>query len=370
MKFYGELITFILLFITNFRVFFVRHTKTDPLASLAPISFCIAILQVIAWGFDLFTGLALFISFLVLLSNFHALFRYSENLYIDHYSPLMKFWAIFTSILSVFAIIFNLLFYPVELNNHKLGIKETLINKTGTFRTGFEDAKPFSFTKVFITEFKKNPLSQLHNPNNKNFTNTYQINTTENTDNQNIVIFISDKRADTQYYKPFLQLLAKEGHTIYSADFFCNDSKWFHNIADSKPFRRFFLCAQSVLTSQQFNSQRELYTYNISQELKAITNILSQKYQNKCKFFIITDVMGKTALSDFEKSNSEKIIGTFCLDSVSEYKTAGYGCVEQTDPFLAKILGTKKESDLFITKYLVLRTNQAIQNAINQAEKN
>jgi len=108
MKFYGELITFILLFITNFRVFFVRHTKTDPLASLAPISFCIAILQVIAWGFDLFTGLALFISFLVLLSNFHALFRYSENLYIDHYSPLMKFWAIFTSILSVFAIIFNL----------------------------------------------------------------------------------------------------------------------------------------------------------------------------------------------------------------------------------------------------------------------
>ena len=43
--------------------------------------------------------------------------------------------------------------------------------------------------------------------------------------------------------------------------------------------------------------------------------------------------MGKTALSDFEKSNSEKIIGSFCLDSVSEYKTAGYGCVEQTDPF-------------------------------------
>ena len=74
--------------------------------------------------------------------------------------------------------------------------------------------------------------------------------------------------------------------------------------------------------------------------------------------------MGKTALSDFVKTNQNQIIGTFCLDSVSEYKTSGYGCVEQTDPFLAKILGTKKESDLFITKYLVLRTNQAIQTAI------
>ena len=102
MKFYGELFTFILLFITNFRVFFVKQVKKDPLVSLAPISFFVSILQIVAWGFDLFTALAFIISFLVLISNFHAIFRYSENLYIDHYSPLMKFWAIFTTLLSVF----------------------------------------------------------------------------------------------------------------------------------------------------------------------------------------------------------------------------------------------------------------------------
>ena len=148
MKFYGELFTFILLFITNFRVFFVKHVKKDPLVSLAPISFCISILQIIAWGFDVFTALAFFISFLVLLSNFHAIFRYSERLYIDHYSPLMKFWAVFTTILSVCAIIFNLIFYPVELNNNKLNIQENKIYKTGSFRTGFDKAKPFSFANV------------------------------------------------------------------------------------------------------------------------------------------------------------------------------------------------------------------------------
>ena len=129
MKFYGELFTFILLFITNFRVFFVKHVKKDPLVSLAPISFCISILQIIAWGFDVFTALAFFISFLVLLSNFHAIFRYSERLYIDHYSPLMKFWAVFTTILSICAIIFNLIFYPVELNNNKLNVQENKIYK-------------------------------------------------------------------------------------------------------------------------------------------------------------------------------------------------------------------------------------------------
>ena len=361
MKFYGELFTFILLFITNFRVFFVKQVKKDPLVSLAPISFFVSILQIVAWGFDLFTALAFIISFLVLISNFHAIFRYSENLYIDHYSPLMKFWAIFTTLLSVAAIVFNLMYYPVELNNNKLNIQENLILKTGSFRTGFEDTKPFEFSKVYITEFSLKPVAQKDDNKSSYLTNTYQHEETKKSEVKKVVLFVPDKRGDTQYYKPYLQALAKEGYIVYSADFFCDDVKWFHNIADFKPFRRFFLTLSSVLNNQKFESQREYYTYNISQEIKAFTSIISQLYNDDCELFIVTDGMGKTALADFMKSKPKNVIGTFALDSVPEFKTPGYGCVEQTDPFLAFVLGTQKDTELTAPKLLALKTKHEIQ---------
>ena len=116
MKFYGELLVFALLFITNLRVFFVEHVRRDPLVILAPFTFIIAILQILAWGIDLFTVLGLFIALLVLLSNFHAIFRYSERLYIDHYSPLMKAWAILTIAVSAVAMAATVYFAQVEQN--------------------------------------------------------------------------------------------------------------------------------------------------------------------------------------------------------------------------------------------------------------
>ena len=71
--------------------------------------------------------------------------------------------------------------------------------------------------------------------------------------------------------------------------------------------------------------------------------------------------MGKTALADFMKSKPKNVIGTFALDSVPEFKTPGYGCVEQTDPFLAYILGAKKDTELTAPKLLALKTKHEIQ---------
>ena len=82
MKFYGELLVFVLLFITNLRVFFVHHVRRDPLVVLAPFTFIVAIFQILAWGIDAFTTLGLLIALFVLLSNFHAIFRYMEQLYV------------------------------------------------------------------------------------------------------------------------------------------------------------------------------------------------------------------------------------------------------------------------------------------------
>ena len=144
MKFYGELLVFALLLITNLRVFFVHHVRRDPLVVLAPFTFVISVLQILAWGIDLFTVLGVFIALLVLLSNFHAIFRYSERLYIDHYSPLMKVWAILTITVSAAALAAAVYFAPVEQNIRKFGISEKQYLYKGSFRSGFEEAGPFS----------------------------------------------------------------------------------------------------------------------------------------------------------------------------------------------------------------------------------
>ena len=72
MKFYGELLVFALLFITNLRVFFVHHVRRDPLVVLAPFTFIVAILQIFAWGIDAFTVLGLLIALFVLLSSHNS----------------------------------------------------------------------------------------------------------------------------------------------------------------------------------------------------------------------------------------------------------------------------------------------------------
>ena len=344
MKFYGELLVFVLLFITNLRVFFVHHVRRDPLVMLAPFTFIIAILQIFSRGVDCFTASGLLISFFVLISNFHAIFRYIEALYIDHYSPLMKTWAVFTITLSLLAIGATIYFSPVEQKNIKLNISEEKALYSGSFRSGFTEAKPFDKKSLVLTKFAPEGDDAAKN-------NIAKSDIT--------ILLMPDKRADTAHYLPYLQELACRGITVYSADFYADDGRWLHSVNDKRILRRLVMTINSVLNNQIFMSQREYYTYNISQEYSALIPLLEEKTGNH-KFFLITDVMADTAASDFQKKNPEKIAGILSLSNIPEYKTAGYGCIEQTDPLLAVILGMKRDKTLATPKRLAERTEEAL----------
>ncbi|MCR5187508.1 MAG: hypothetical protein K6C97_01135 [Treponema sp.] len=339
MKFYGELLVFLLLLLTNLRVFFVNHVRRDPLVALAPITFLLTILQIFSWGFDVFTTLGFIIGLLVFLSNFHAMFRYAERLYIDHYSPLMKTWALFTVLLSAAALVATIIFRPIELNPHKLGIEEKIYRYDGSFRSGFTPARFFSKADALLYDFSPaTPLGQ------------------EKVQSKDLIIFIADKRGDTQSYKPYLQLLAKEGYQVYSADFYADDLRWFHTLEDNKFLRRIASIYRSIRNPQWYMSQREFYTYNIMQECKAILKIVDENYGPDKSFYLVTDEMGQTAIVDFKKRNSDRIKGTLTLNTISTYKTPGYGCIEQTDPLLSLFFKLPRDKDLKAPKAMVEST--------------
>jgi hypothetical protein len=88
---------------------------------------------------------------LVVLSNFHALFRYSQRLYIDHYSVLMKVWAAFTIVLAFVALSGLIVFSRVNLNTKKTNVVETKYRLDGSFKSGFYKTSLFSIPDVQIT---------------------------------------------------------------------------------------------------------------------------------------------------------------------------------------------------------------------------
>ena len=342
MKFYGELLVFVLLFITNLRVFFVHHVRRDPLVVLAPFTFIVAIFQILAWGIDLFTTLGLLIALFVLLSNFHAIFRYIERLYIDHYSPLMKVWAVFTIMISAVALAATIYFAPVELNTRKLGITEKEIHYKGSFRSGFEEASPFSHKAMTLYEFA--PERERY---------------------QDVIVLLSpDKRGDTDNYRPYLQQLAERGITVYSADFYADDGLWLHSIGDKRVLRRLVMVFQSLINNMKFTSQKEYYSYNISQEYSVLIPLLQERCGAKKKFLLITDFMADIAADDFEKKNPDLVAAVLKLSDIEEYKTSGYGCIEQTDPLLAMVMGFQRDSSLQTPKLLAEKTTEVF-NEVN-----
>jgi len=339
MKLSAEILILAMLVLSNGRVLTIRKPHLDPLVMLAPLSLLLASLSLFSFSVDLFLISILLISILVLLSNFHALIRYSSHLVIDRYSPLMKFWAWLTTILSVAVLISVIIFSPVRFPEKKHDVNITTENYTGSFAKGFVPSEKFEISNGFITEFS--PKATAGNP-------------------AEVVLFFSDKRGDTEHYRPYLVTLAEEGFTVVSGDFYSKDLKWIHTFEDSRLLRRMGLAIRSVLNNRKYKSQREFYTFNFSREIETMTSLMKTKYGKDCRFFIVTDEMGFTAAQDFSNSKPDLISGIFNISTVPEYITPGYGFIQQTDPLLGKFLNVKRDRSFEAVKACVRATAVAV----------
>ena len=340
MKFYGELLIIVILLLANGRILFLKNAKKDSLVILSPLGVLLSIIQIFNWGLDAVTFLTLFLSILVLLSNFHALFRYSERLYIDHYSILMKVWASITIIFALVLMAGTIFFVPVEYSNKELGVQERLLRYEGSFRSGFEEASIIHSANIFVTECK--PVGKADSK------------------TKDVVLLIPDKRADTYYYRPYIQYLAREGFTVLSADFFCKDCRWRHSVGDLKICRRTAMLIDWFLNNERFWRQKEFYTYNCLQEINELGKFVGELYGPDTRLFIVTDVMATDAAMDYQEKNPERVMAVYDLQSIPQYKTAGLGIISQTDILTAMILGQERDKNGDITKQMVMETKKKI----------
>ena len=78
------------------------------------------------------------------------------------------------------------------------------------------------------------------------------------------------------------------------------------------------------------------------------------------RLLLVTDFMADIAADDFAKKNPELIAGVLKLSNIEEYKSAGYGCIEQIDPLLAMAQGLKRDKTLKTPKLLAAKTVEVL----------
>lgn len=340
----GDLLILFLLIVNCSRMFFLKYGKVDSLTILAPICLILSVLQILAWKASLFSIALLIISIFAFCTNFRALLRFCSGLYVDHYRVAFKIGATLVLIACAAEVFFLIYFFPIQMIPSRFGVNEEKIRLSGSFQHGFEKSEIFRTSDAIIYKYEVQDKTKQK---------------------KEKIILISDKRADSEGYIPFMILLSQKGYTVYSGDFYSNDLRWIHNSSDSRYLRRLSMLYKYLKNPVQFNAQKEFYSYNSKKEIEQMINFVKNdvfseqdeiQNQNENKdekseinnssIYIISDWMSEIAAEDFYKQNESEIGGIINLSKIEEYKTCGFGFVQLTFPLDAYLLGFPKEKNL------------------------
>ena len=368
----GELLILFLLVLNCSRMFFLKYGKVDSLTILSPVCVFLSLLQIISWNVDFFSILLLVISIFSFFTNFRALLRFCSGLYVDHYSIAFKIGAFVILLASLAEMALLVWFYPKEIRPEAYDVSVEKVRLSGSFTSGFEKA-PF-FSKGSGTIYRYSP---------KNLKKT----------KPEAIVLLSDKRADSRSYLPYMIFLAKSGYRVYTGDFYSSDLRWLHSFADSKIFRRLAMLFEYKKNPIQFNAQKEFYAWNMSKEMDSLLKFaredIRRSFENNAelenpaapeeeeqslsqnsnladeektvdkpaglletkggnpeyKILIVGDWMADVALDDFIKEKNEDIFGILKLSQLPEFTSAGFGFIRHAYPLDAFLLGYEKASD-------------------------
>lgn len=335
---FGDLLVAFLLAASSARIFFLKYERLDTAAVLAPLALIVIVLQILAWNIDFISASLLVLALIAFLTNIRALSRLASKLYVDHYSPVFIVFSVLILIASIAIAFVAARFSPVAVNPGRSGVSETKTRLSGSFASGFSEAACFD---------KSSALLYVYEPQGEKKSSP-------------IVIVGSDKRADAASYRPYMILLAAEGYTVMTCDFYAADGRWFNSIADLRIFRKFAMTVTYLFRRDYFSLQKDFYTFGTVREFSAMRAVAEKKFGNGVRFFIACDGMADAAAVDFIRDANGSVEGALALDSVRAYRTPGFGLLEQTDPLLAAFFALSRDTDMRLPRTLVSETLRRI----------
>ncbi|QTQ12701.1 hypothetical protein HRI96_11135 [Treponema parvum] len=328
----GNLLCLFLLILINGRIFFSKHKNSITVTVLSPVVLIVSFFQILAQGCTVPALLIFALSLAVFILNIHAISRFASHLYVDRYSPVFYIFSLFFFICTIALTVLIVYFREVPVDASSYGVTETA-----------ERLQGYGKGAVLWTFKEKDGTDE------------------QRTSEKPVILFSADKRGDTRSYRPYLILLARSGYTIYSLDLYQSPVPYVSSRLDLPFFRRSGLIYLSLKKPDEFIKNEWKFTRSVLNEYETLLKIVSERQGSQTRCFYIGDLMQEKALIKLSEENSPDFKGVFSLASVDLYKNKGYGCVTQTDPFTAYVLGTKREPTLIVPSYMVLRTKQALE---------
>ncbi len=422
-SFLSHVLVLLLLLISAIRIFFIKNPRIDSVTLTSPIAFLVSLLIFFVWGFQIQTVLVSALALLFFLTNLRALFRLSEELVVDDYSTPFKIATIFELFLVLVAIAFVFWTRPVRYTPKDYGVTKTAFALSGNFLSGFKKIKTISelfhgeretgtlsvyepsekivwendgslfnalsgdktFVDV-IEEFEKDePKSEsLSESEIESWNLPFESNEIfEEVENEfahlPVLLFVGTAHGTADCYEPYFLFLAQKGFTVIAADFFPPDSSIFSDWKDWRTFRRIFTLLKIAPKNANEEEKNRILALEKEQKKRgyiALTSLL-QKENADAAFFYLTEGLDFEEIKEISKSAKDSAVGFFSLNRIDEYKTLGYGFIEQTDVLLAQFLGFERDKEFFIPRYAAFKTIQSIEPqysafkaAKNQKNKN
>ena len=323
----AQCLVLFMLFITSSRFIFIQNAKTDSLSIVPLIALVVSVLNLFLFNINDLDILLTFLSLFIFICNFRSLLRLLSGLIFDVYS--IKFIVI--SVINIILII-TLFFQviscrPFVPSQEKFKVKETKTLFSGNCHDGFSEIKkPFVLSDATL----------------------YKIMPTEKPSSV-AVIFLPPKTTTTRTYIGFMYKLAREGVTVYSADFSTHKFASSNEISDNRFSRRYnFIKKRNTEKSEyerMISKNREYFVDELESTMKMAD------LDGFSSIFLVSE-------EDFSKSmkivaeKNKKISGYFDLSNVENYTSAGFGPLENSDPFFGKYKGISPDRSGYLSIHL------------------
>lgn len=299
------------------------------------------------------------ITFLSFLTNFRSVLRLRSKLIVDHYGNAFLISTIAELILILFSLAFLILHRPVKLIPQDFNAEKTEYllsgNTTEEIRIKTEF---FNGQKTTGNLYVFGPASSGND----------KINTEIFSENP-ILIFAGSISGPVLNYEPYFLFLAQKGFTVLAADFYTHDTRIlgqtltkgpFHKSADSKFLRYFYTQVLRIFNEKKFNEIKSKEISFASVKYNSITKLAGELFGTEKKIFYLVDGIDFDTIYSVIEQN-KNAAAFYSLNRINEYKTSGFGFIEQTDPVFAAHFGLKRDSSLFIPRYAA---NKTVENII------
>lgn len=358
--FLAQILVLIMMFLCNIRILFIKKARVDSFAAFAPLSLVTCICIFFCFGFSIINFALFVLSLLVFFTNFRAVLRLSAKLIVDTYSVIFIIFSVINLILTIFLAVGIVFFRPVKYSEKNFGISKKEFTLTGTLqnlriRESFFTGERYSGNLfVYEPEVKDEITAALYSEN-------------------PVLIFASGIRSDVQNYEPYLMILAQKGYTVLAADLYTPDSHYLSKnsentvheyLIESKFLRRFSALKEERSNPQEFSKILSEEQKSATKKYSALTRIALELFGDETKVFYIVDGVDfdsiYAVIDEFNTEPYSNAKGFFSMNRVDEYKTSGYGFIEQTDVFLAQGMGIERENQFFIPRYVANKTIKSI----------